>query len=849
MERQTNHHFDPFDPKYDDSDGDDADLGNIDWDDPASFMAAMGGPIPISLSPTAVRREATQRLRNIFSSYEILVKILARHEETIQKRWTKKTRQQRLRILLKAWPDMPTSHRPDFEAFTKESPEQRERGTQHADSFMWPYINLEDLSQTRLLLLLLNARGHNPPSAFAGADNDAMHLGKVSRAIVPIFLNEHIMVLNGADSAEEYGKLLAWEDHEDAFEWMHTRKQYIPGEGLVILQAQERLLGFLVECCQELLHDIPADIMTSDSFPIQPAPPMKSESESLGFESLAVMAAEAPYRLPAQLDLGRIESLLGARASAAEDHLWTLREDPSYFAQQLLETRDHRQEMMKDTLGHPHPTTRRNCDTILWARVIGNVLTDAYLALELFSELHRQTRELQLLQQKYATTISPSKDLPKDYLLALLKFRYYLNQGAKGPLNLLKVVVVASPPMRKFYVREPSNDINSTKIAIKSKPGQKMTKVEGRLIWLLRTLWEDDKDLFFAGLSLVVDELERLLRAEQPAQELVSGYVMRVIGDISIIAQCLRQLNLYQPWAQNFENAAVDWEDDIENNFTQATKPWGQILAALREQNLILVAKLGEPSPGKFTYPISKRRTRENVDALRLAELNLDKVWIQADRVMYAAEINLDGTSIQRLLSQPRMLRRTPEWIEPTVKVKEEQVSDPDSDALIEPFSTLFSGLSQVSAGKITRSHLSPPIEPKVKVKTRGTTSKPQIDSTEASETTGHSPGDTQSSFPVDSRALKVFRTLFFNPTMTSTPAEVPWKDFLHAMISAGFKVEKLYGSVWQFSPTNLDVERSIHFHEPHPKGKLAFEVARRYGRRLNRAYGWFGGMFVLKEK
>ena len=94
-----------------------------------------------------------------------------------------------------------------------------------------------------------------------------------------------------------------------------------------------------------------------------------------------------------------------------------------------------------------------------------------------------------------------------------------------------------------------------------------------------------------------------------------------------------------------------------------------------------------------------------------------------------------------------------------------------------------------------------------------------------------------------------MFRTVFFNPALTSTPGEVPWNDFLHAMASVGFTVMKLYGSVWQFQPTRLDVERNIQFHEPHPRGKLPFTTARQYGRRLNRAYGWFGGMFVLDEK
>lgn len=115
----------------------------------------------------------------------------------------------------------------------------------------------------------------------------------------------------------------------------------------------------------------------------------------------------------------------------------------------------------------------------------------------------------------------------------------------------------------------------------------------------------------------------------------------------------------------------------------------------------------------------------------------------------------------------------------------------------------------------------------------------------EATEPNEH---NAQSKSTVDGRAFKVFRTLFHNPRVTSTPGEVPWADFLHAMASMGFAAEKLYGSVWQFQPTRLDVERSIQFHEPHPCSKIPFMTARQFGRRLSRAYGWDGGMFVLKD-
>ncbi len=68
-------------------------------------------------------------------------------------------------------------------------------------------------------------------------------------------------------------------------------------------------------------------------------------------------------------------------------------------------------------------------------------------------------------------------------------------------------------------------------------------------------------------------------------------------------------------------------------------------------------------------------------------------------------------------------------------------------------------------------------------------------------------------------------------------------------MASTGFTAQKLYGSVWQFHPTTLGVARAIQFHEPHPHHKLSYFASRRFGRRLNRVYGWAGNMFCLREK
>ena len=69
-------------------------------------------------------------------------------------------------------------------------------------------IDIEYL-RPRTLHLLLNVRGREPPSDFAGADHDAMRLGLVSKNLMPVFLNQYTMILHGAYDDTEYGKIIS----------------------------------------------------------------------------------------------------------------------------------------------------------------------------------------------------------------------------------------------------------------------------------------------------------------------------------------------------------------------------------------------------------------------------------------------------------------------------------------------------------------------------------------------------------------------------------------------------------------------------------------------------------------
>lgn len=97
-------------------------LPEIDWDNGESFFDALSpNDKPTSFpTPAEVHKEARQRSKSIFEDWGFLNQLIQRHEATIQKRWLNKTRQQRQKILLNAWPRMAAQHRPDFEAFTRE---------------------------------------------------------------------------------------------------------------------------------------------------------------------------------------------------------------------------------------------------------------------------------------------------------------------------------------------------------------------------------------------------------------------------------------------------------------------------------------------------------------------------------------------------------------------------------------------------------------------------------------------------------------------------------------------------------------------------------------------------------
>lgn len=234
------------------------------------------------------------------------------------------------------------------------------------------------------------------------------------------------MYLDG-DTPTTYGRLVSWDDDHDAKERLNISPHWAidPGQGLLSLEIQDRIMHFLVECCRSILHDVSE--LGSVANPPHPvsSQPLAATIDASEYPTTVALAIERQYRAPAAFDYKRMRSIMGAKCHEAEDHIWSLREDPSYFADTLLEWSEHRSERISSRNGKDHSVGWKKTQNhaVFWERVIAWATADAYASLIDWNILEKQLSLLQELSEKHCEAISPEKRLPPEYLQALLNFR------------------------------------------------------------------------------------------------------------------------------------------------------------------------------------------------------------------------------------------------------------------------------------------------------------------------------------------------------------------------------------------------------------------------------------------
>ncbi|KAI4703780.1 hypothetical protein J4E89_009749 [Alternaria sp. Ai002NY15] len=793
-----------------------------------------------------VERIAQHQVDTIFGAFDRIRFILERHEDTIRKRWTKKSTSKKKKLLLAAQPNIPDEHRPDIAIEHAVQSAYREKRqlknymarlamARNSEACMVPYLNMEDLLQSGTFLTLLNSRGRNPVESFTQTELLHAPIARWSDATIQLYLRTYTMLFARRDTQTTYGQLKHWRSESDARQSVYEGGSVHLGHGLQILGIQKILYTFLQRCCFLLVGDLLSNEKAQlNGYPIiqQPSSLFTGTTE---YTNRAEVSLMAPYTVPNQLDFGRLRILVSAKVGEIEDHIWALREDPGYFCEVFDDNKTHRMEYLKSTDGNVNAILKEPPHAMLGA-IIRNLIMDAYLTLYYWHECLRLVKQLQFTTARTDFMPSLDQDLPAEHHRNFLRLWTMLLALHTDIHECFRQRVPGTPAMRRYFVKtyaDPNSGYCNFEIDPSKANGDATTT---RFLAALSRIWRP-KAPPKVGFIAELDEIERMVLKEPSVKTLLSPYVWSDFSQLSVSSECIQQIRSYQPWATRIEQDVDLLKPELMMEFLKFGVKWDPVLRKSRFESPAL-ARLADPSGGKFHYPVTDKPSRKKTDALRLAEENLDAFWEAADAFCK----KLTGASFPGLLAHDlthgRALRRTAPWTEPLPRgqkdIPHEHVTDrllPDTFRV--PNTT--SGEQNVSLPLV-----------KEKVKTRGTENSISFAGAH------HQPTNKVIDSPkpmvtVDKRSYTVFKALFFSPFARDVPGEVSWKDFVHAMVQRGFEAEKLHGSSWRFTPTTLNAERAIQFHAPHGAlSKLPLTWARRYGRRLEREYGWTGEMFTL---
>lgn len=265
------------------------------------------------------RVQNTRGLVNtIFDNWEKLQCIVNSHSKTLGKRWSKKDEHKRRVLLLKAWPNMSSVRRPDFDVIRHDR-----KGPSQRDALMMPYMNLEDLSSQSNLLHLISSRSQMDPGHFARTDCLRFDTALAMEAVKPAKPWKTVMLLTGQRTRDEYGRLFEIESAADSENILWTSFGFLLGQGLLVLKLQKKLYSFLVKCTELLLHDLELSELTAVRIPMASyhhellGEPIVS-AEDTEWQSVSEMNTKLSYDLPRPFSVDALRKLAAAKRDEYE---------------------------------------------------------------------------------------------------------------------------------------------------------------------------------------------------------------------------------------------------------------------------------------------------------------------------------------------------------------------------------------------------------------------------------------------------------------------------------------------------------------------------------------------------
>lgn len=604
-----------------------------------SMVSTTHEPSYIITDPAQWEAVATYLREKAHNSWRRLSERIQSDEQTIIDLWKKKEGKGRRKLVAKHWPNMASEHRPDLRTFMERRPEDgllpdppvvavTLAGTSLAagdppleadpavrrkrDAILFPYMTADYLvARWWSLAQMLHSRGREPVQYFALQDmppgrQDFLELFIQFRDVPHHYMIIHKRIqtnqdLNAEASAEEsrYGHLVAMEEDPGmAFRALAERYIMPAGQGLVLLEIQEKLYTFLAEMAEAIFESRPK----STPGPVPEPDPELISGASAGTQLVWVADErdEAHYT-GSSLQIHDPESsqlrhrfhalLLKAKYNEALDHWRLLRSDPGYFMETVTQWKEHRVEMLLDTRG-------RSCtlpDTTIWINAITDCVTTAFQKLVYWDETYRRVQWLKdgslaprSVRGEPAGPAVGIEDSTDPWHLRARCFLYvHLSRWERLPLLLLRKLWTFSPRMRPYSRRvssEPPETLETLETPsspqddgewrydqeeeyeqpeTEKNPPQKEDETSGQdddppktdeeprkkrktwlyFEWLFSSLF-DPKVRQVLGLKTIVDEMDLLLNSSRqamgsppPEHWMLSDLVYSQISDLATHSQ------------------------------------------------------------------------------------------------------------------------------------------------------------------------------------------------------------------------------------------------------------------------------------------------------------------------
>ncbi|CZT24546.1 uncharacterized protein RCC_10271 [Ramularia collo-cygni] len=412
------------------------------------------------------------------------------------------------------------------------------------------------------------------------------------------------------------------------------------------------------------------------------------------------------------------------------------------------------------------------------------------------------------------------------------------------PMGLLKDGLPNSPRMRSRYSWSEEVGHEGDWVL---RP--KSTDAESRIHILFGAI-ERGRQTWYKTVPGLVEEVQYMLETDFEASQYLDDWLLNQYADLALLCELGKSINLLAPW---FDHTTAELL--ILDNIYERKREKVEISATKLRDGIYNATgtNLGwnplDKAGKAHEYPSEKHKSKVNVEKMRDAEKRLDLLWKRLEK---AVEID-QAISLKKVLKRrsldknPRILYRTPPW-------KEEASVSP----LLETGNS--STVLGETDGNVPRSGKAFLTDLAEKVKTRGVAAGAYHHPAtgRAEDAPPPEPEVAPPKFKLGKKAYKIWLTLLPSVESAQHPRpELGWDELLSGMRAIGLEPEKLYGSVWSFSPvkdrTLFPINRSIQFHEPkevRKGGKIPKPMVRTFGRRLRHAFGWESAeaMFELEQ-